>query len=433
MFNCRKARLTAALMLPLWLMVASACASKKSFSTVESSAADACALALIPHSGEAPIDRDIARYQEAARKATEPTRAIEQLGWAFIRKSRASNDPGFYKLAEQCAICLESKRANSAQALLLRAHALNNLHRFKEAEALGRELTAIRGLPIDYGVFGDSLMEQGRLDQAVEAYQKMIDLKPGPQSYGRGAHIRWLRGDVAGAIELMRMAAKAGAPKDEAAAWAYSKLALYALQRGAVKVALGACDVALQIQRDYAPALLAKGRVMLAEGMTSEAIEQLALGARLNPLPEYEWALADALRAGNRLDAAVAVEQALEAKGPATDPRTFALYLATRGKDPETALALAREELTARQDVFTLDALAWSLAAAGRTGEASAAMKRALAEGTQDARLFLHAGRIAALAGDKKQARRWLAKAGAIKQMLLPSEREQLSASLAAL
>jgi tetratricopeptide (TPR) repeat protein len=403
------------------------------FSTVESSSVDACALALAPHFGEAPIDRDIARFQEAARKEAEPARTLEQLGWAFVQKARLSYDAGYYKLAEQCAICLESKRANSAEGLLLRAHALNNLHRFKEAEELARELTAIRGLPIDYGVFGDSLMEQGRLDQAVETYQKMIDLKPGPQSYGRGAHIRWLKGDVAGAIELMRMAAKAGGPRDEAAAWAYAKLALYALQAGALKMALGACDAALEIQNDYAPALLAKGRVMLAEGMTSEAIEQLEHAAKLNPLPEYEWALADALRMAKRLDEALAVEASLEAKGAAADPRTFALYLATRGVGPETALALAQQELNVRSDVFTLDALACSLAAAGRHDEASSAMRRALAEGTKDARLFFHAGRIAALTGDKKQARRWLAKAAAIKQMLLPSEREQLLASVAAL
>jgi hypothetical protein len=55
-------------------------------------------------------------------------------------------------------------------------------------------------------------------------------------------------------------------------------------------------------------------------------------------------------------------------------------------------------------------------------------MNQALSEGTADARLYLHAGVIAALNNDSKQARRWLEEAAAIKQMLLPGERVQLDA-----
>ena len=60
-------------------------------------------------------------------------------------------------------------------------------------------------------------------------------------------------------------------------------------------------------------------------------------------------------------------------------------------------------------------------------------MKRALAEGTQDARLFYHAGVIAAARGERAEARRWLDKALAAQQMLLPSEREDLTQQLASL
>jgi tetratricopeptide (TPR) repeat protein len=411
------------------------CASaRKARFPADSPASKPCALALAPHTGEAPVDREIARLQEAARKAADPARVLEQLGWAFTQKARVSFDPGFYTLAEQCAECLDSQRPHSAEALLLRAHALNNVHRFKEAEGLARELTAMRGLHFDFGVLGDALMEQGRLKDAVEAYQKMIDLKPGPQSYSRAAHIRWLKGDLPGAIELMRMAAKASSPADgDSSAWAYTRLALYALQGGALKVAVGACDAALDMRKDYAPALLARARVLLAEDKSEDAVELLRRAAGMNPLPEYQWTLAEALRAANRIGEASIVEADLKARGAASDPRTIALFLATRGDDVETAVGLARQELDSRRDIFTLDAVAWSLAAAGRPSEARAAMKQALVEGTQDARLFFHAGRIAVLVGENREARRWFAKATAIKQMLLPSERKQLSMELAAL
>src|SRR5258705_9711008 len=93
------------------------------------------------------------------------------------------------------------------------------------------------------------------------------------------------------------------------------------------------------------------------------------------------------------------VEAHLCQHGASSDPRTLALYLATRHESPEVALRLARAELDSRNDVFTHDALAWSLAAAGNVVEALSEMQRALAEGTEDARLLFHAGIIASQAG----------------------------------
>ena len=86
------------------------------------------------------------------------------------------------------------------------------------------------------------------------------------------------------------------------------------------------------------------------------------------------------------------------------------------------AVDLARRELENRSDVFTLDALAWALASAGQVGEASALMARALAEGTEDGRLFLHAAVIAAADGRPADAARWARKARSLRFTLLPSE-----------
>ena len=100
----------------------------------------------------------------------------------------------------------------------------------------------------------------------------------------------------------------------------------------------------------------------------------------------------------------VIVRREVEAKiidrGATEDPRAFSLFLATRGENVEQAVQLAQQELTNRGDVFTHDALAWALAVAGRTAEATTYINQALSEGTVDARLFLHAGIIAALNND---------------------------------
>ena len=191
-----------------------------------------------------------------------------------------------------------------------------------------------------------------------------------------------------------------------------------------------AADAALTFEPEYAAALLARGRILLAEGQRSEALRVLTHAADLNPLPEYQWILADALRASGRPAEAAAVERELIARGTASDPRTVALYLATRGENAPTALLLAEAELGVRADVFTLDAQAWALAANGRTAQARSVIARALAEGTEDGRLFLHAGIIHAGAGEPREASRWLQKADRLRSMLLPSERTLLARQL---
>src|SRR5262249_15130720 len=152
-------------------------------------------------------------------------------------------------------------------ALLLRGHALQNMHRFGEAEKIARELVETRGLAYDFELLGDALIEQGKTDDATLAYQKMMEMRPGPLAYGRAAHLRGVKGDTEGAGELMLMSAQA-AGETESAAWAWSKLAIFELQAGGIKRAHAACDAALRTRPDYAPGLLALGRVLLAENKT---------------------------------------------------------------------------------------------------------------------------------------------------------------------
>lgn len=391
-------------------------------------ALDPIAVALAAHDGQDKLDEEIRKVQDQVRAGQDTDRALERLGWLFVSRARRSFDPGFYKLAEQCALALEARQPRSPEALLLRGHALHNLHRFREAEPLARELVAERGLPFDFGLLSDVLMEQGKLEESIAACQRMIDLRPDLQSYARGAHLRWLRGDLAGAENLMRLAAAAASPREpETAAWAYSRLARYQFQAGATGEADQSCAEALEFQADYPPALLLRGRLWLARGEPEKGIADLRRAAQLNPLPDYQWTLAEALCAAGRNDEARETEKTLARSGARSDPRTFALYLATRGEDPELALRLAQAELDARQDIFTHDALAWAFAGAGRMKEARRESELALAEGTRDARLLFHAAVIAWKSGEPGVAARRLNETAALSTMLLPSERQQLA------
>jgi tetratricopeptide (TPR) repeat protein len=379
----------------------------------------ACLVAVSTDSGD---DKEIRKLQEAIRHRRDAN-AAEQLGYRFVARARLSNDPGDYTVAEQAAACLESISPNEPSALLLRGHVLHQMHRFADAEAIARRLVTMREFVLDFGLLGDVLMEQGRVSEAAQAYQKMIDLKPFYQSYARAAHLRWLRGDLAGAIEMMRAAVQAVSPRDrESVAWAYSRLAIYELQRGRLAEAERMSDVSLQYVPEYAATWLVRGRIQLAQKKHANAVTSLEHAARLNPLPEYQWTLADALRLVNRDGEAAAIEAQLTKDGAADDPRTLALYLSTRREQRDAAIDLARKELDKRRDVFTLDALAWALASAGHVQEASALMTQALAEGTEDGRLFLHAAVIAAADGRQADAARYARKARALRFTLLPSE-----------
>src|SRR5262245_61002122 len=380
-------------------------------------AADPCAVALTPHFGNSRLDGEIVRLQQLSKTKRNPGPIVEQLGWTFVVKARVSYDPGFYKLAESAARCLETAHGRVSEGKLLRGHVLHNLHRFKEAEALARELVAVRKGVFDYGLLGDALMEQGQLQEATGAYQQMLDLKPSLQSYSRAAHMRWLKGDLPGALELMKLGAAASSPRDsESAAWAYSRLAMYELQDGHEIAAIDALNKAIEFEPGYAPALLVRGRMLLAQDKTEQAVDLLRTAAEANPLPEYLWALEEALGAANLPEEQQRVRDQLARRGPETDPSTIALYLATSRESPATALDLAQSELRSRSDVFTLDAVAWAQASAGNFSGANVNMLRALSEGTQDARLFYNGGLILSKTGVRSHDRGLLRRASPMAQ-----------------
>ncbi len=91
--------------------------------------------------------------------------------------------------------------------------------------------------------------------------------------------------------------------------------------------------------------------------------------------------------------------------------RNLALFYADHDMKLEQAYALAAAEYAVRTDIYGADALAWTALKSGRLEEAQAAIKDALRLGTQDAKLFYHAGMIARASHDKSAARKYLNRA----------------------
>ena len=389
-------------------------------------------IVLAPQSGSAVEDREIGRWQDAARGVRATEENWLRLASAYVAKARRTLDAGYYKLAEKTVTVAEGQFGASAESRLIRGHVLHNLHRFAEAEAIARRLVAERAAPADFALLSDALMEQGKLAGAIAAVQQLLNLKPGVEAYTRVAQLRWWKGDLPGAVAAMELALAANAPGDtEARGWMLARLSAFALQAGEVGRARTRADEANAQLGDFAPALLARGRALLAVHDLGGAIAALERAAALNPLPEYEWWLADALRLAGDGQKAGAVEDRLRRRGAAADPRTFALFLATRGENSGLAVRLAADELRQRGDGLTHDAYAWALLASGDPAAADAEMHAALAEHTGDPRLALHAGEIAHCRGRLAEAAAFFADAARGAAALTPSEQALVRRRLA--
>jgi tetratricopeptide (TPR) repeat protein len=154
-------------------------------------------------------------------------------------------------------------------------------------------------------------------------------------------------------------------------------------------------DMALGKLKDFPPALVGKARIAMGRGELIRAGQLLETAYAQSPLIETAWLLYDDYNLQGEKQKAAALADKLEKQGRRADPRTFALFLASRRPEAaREAVEIAEEELKSRGDVYTQDTYAWALYRAGRLDEARRASDKAIALGTRDARLLFHAGKI---------------------------------------
>ena len=110
--------------------------------------------------------------------------------------------------------------------LKLRAKLLLTNHRFNEALEITQRLQTFRDDDHDvWGMITDALVETRDYPGAVQAAQRMIDLRPDSSGYARVSYLRELHGDTEGAIQAMTLAVKAANPNDpEGLAWYRAQL-----------------------------------------------------------------------------------------------------------------------------------------------------------------------------------------------------------------
>jgi len=358
-------------------------------------------------------DRRIASLQAAVARGTDRSAPYAALGDAYLQKARETFDPRFYARAETALREALARDRRDATALTAMGALANARHDFAAGLRFGeRARAAAPGVAKPYGVIVDALVELGRYGQAERALQRMVDLKPNLDSYARVSYFRELHGDVAGAVEAMRLAASAGGDARENFAYVQTLLGNLELARGAVPAARDAYRLALSRYPRYAPAEGGLARAEAAAADLSAAIRRLRrLVAR--PLPEYALALAEAELAEGRRAVArehlalVDAQHRLELRSGASADAGMAVFEADHG-NRERAVALARMVWRAAPSVSAADALGWALTRAGAAAEGLVYAQRALRLGSRDPLFLYHAGIAARDAGRPGLARRHL-------------------------
>jgi tetratricopeptide (TPR) repeat protein len=377
----------------------------------EAARPDPKAFALAEVKGSSPVEQRIRALQRRVREYPALDDAWILLGRAWVRRARETSDPGYYRHAQACADVLLERSPASIAAQNLRGLVLLNGHEFSAAKAAAEAIVAREPRdPTAWGTLSDAALELGDFDTAVSALERMMEQKPGLPAYSRAAYLRWLRGDDAGALAAIRLAIDSGLdPADpEPLAWVLVQAALLFFQRGDYAGADAGFRQALEVLREYPPALVGQARVRLAEGDAARAAELLRRAFEQSPLVETGALLVQALELGGEHEAAERAYVQAEREGLRGDRRSLALLDSTLGRNPARALELAEAERAVRGDVYTDDALAWALYRNGQFERALHSIERARRLGTRDARLWFHHGAILLATGAEARGRELL-------------------------
>jgi len=356
--------------------------------------------------GSPPTSADGLRERIAAmesRVAEHPddTQSALLLADALLREARATTDG---RPASRAATVLGAVLKNEPDQYdvlrLLGAVELSR-HHFREALDVARRARDAR--PSDawnYGVMGDALLELGEYDDAFRAFDTMVGMRPNADAYARVSYARELRGDLNGALEVMQMAGAATSAHDrEAKAWYTAHVGELYLRLGRLSDADREYRRAAFFFPDYPHAMVGLGKVRAARGDKSGALEIFKAQLARTPTLDLAARIGDLLaERGDASGAEHYYQLAEELAGPAAaqTESNLAVFLAEHDRRLPDALRIAQAVASVRHDIFTEDALAWTLFKQGRLADAQTASKRALRTGSLDERILKHAAAIRA-------------------------------------
>jgi tetratricopeptide (TPR) repeat protein len=369
-------------------------------------------------------EQQIRAAQTSAARNGKDAAAYAGLGAAYFQRARETGDVSDYQLAEQSiakSLDLVSVDFSADAALGTMAEVCMGEHRFSDALVYAQKALSLgTGDVSPFAIVGDAYADMGEYDKARIAYGRLTprDMTLSPRAaYARDSRLSYLRfiaGDTAGAISLMKTAVTEGVEAQlpsENLAWLYYELGEYLTQAGDPAAADSAYIAALKTHPGDYRSLAALAKLRANNGRYAEAIVLYQKAIAVVPMPIFIAELGDLYAgSGNQTEAKkqYALVEYIGLLGHINQVlhnRDLALFYADHDMKLAEALNLAQKELEVRHDVYTWDALAWALYKNGKLTEAAQASEKAMRFGTRDSLLLFHAGMIAEALGQREQAR----------------------------
>lgn len=296
-------------------------------------------------------------------------------------------------------------------------------HEFASAAGNARRLIELDSTGSPYAILGDALIELGDYAGAKRAFAEMQRRSRGVDENvaTRLARFAQLEGTNADATrwyaKALAMALARGKPSHDRMAWYDWQLGETAFASGDYATAQNEYEAALETYPGYYRALAGLGRVLAARGDLLGAIDRYRAAIRVLPDPTFVAALGDVYELSGRPREAAVQYDLVEFIGHVgvlngvLYNRQLAIFHADHDRKTREAYTDAEREYAARRDIYGADAVAWAALKAGKLQAAQRAERAALRLGTKDARLFYHAGMIAAAAGEREAAYSYLQRA----------------------
>ncbi len=367
--------------------------------------------------------RSIQKAQLNLARNPKDAAGYTALGAAYFQHARETGDVADYQLAVESltqSLDLDSSDFSAADALGSLAEVCMGEHRFVDALNYAQKALSLgTGDVSPFAIVGDAYADMGEYDKAGVAYGRLTprDMTLSPRAaYARDsrlAYLKFIAGDTAAAIDLMKTAVTEGVEAQlprENLAWLYYELGEFETQAGDAGSADAAYLAALNVHPGDYRALAALGKLRANNGRYAEAIVLYQSAIAVVPMPIFIAELGD-LYARTGIQAEAQKQYALvEYIGllgkinQVLHNRDLALFYADHDMKLAEALDLAQKELEVRHDIYTWDALAWALFKNGKLAEAASASEKALRLGTKDPILLYHAGMIAEGLGQQEKA-----------------------------
>jgi tetratricopeptide (TPR) repeat protein len=366
------------------------------------------------------LEPSIEALESRSRTHPQDPATLHDLAEALLMRARVSQAPGDYQRAGVALARALQLAPDHPRSLALKAWSEMNEHRFRDAlidaqAALQSDPTA----PIALGLAADAATELGAYDQAIEFTERLLSRHPGLPGLTRAAHLRFVHGDLAGALELAQSSFNAVRRGSLDAVWSLLQLSELSLADGQFELAERTAHAAREMAPDLPQPLAQLARVAEARADFTSALAWYRQANALHTNPEYVLGiLRAALATGDvsetrRQRAILSGMAKLDEVNGGLYARVFAEFRLLE-RDFAGAELLARRELERRPDIYSHSQLAWILLARGEVTAALPYADKSMSTSSADPLLAYRSGHVFDAAGQTERGAQLIQRARAL-------------------